>query len=329
MKNQKGFVVLIIVVLVVILVLGTGGFLIYKNYSNLTQNIGLKPLSQIKPCQTWIDFGKAGGIGCLPKGKNTAIFIKNNLDEPVAIGFDPGGLDTIQAKAQKTIRLGIEDEEILVRPMDSNGNVLTKADLDQIFYKVLSSVPVQTLTSSSASSNFEGWKTYKDNKYGLEFDYPSNWTVTLNKYLDNPNEAQMNQIEVNFTPEKENSNSEASRGYQAVVQVQDLKDLSFKNQDDLYKSQLDDFGKIGWTVFKFDFQGEKGVGVYQYTPADSNGNGGCGSSISVFHNGFLFNLPITFGDFINYGDLKKCSDTVKVSPDFKRIISTFKFTNTK
>ncbi len=101
---------------------------------------GLKLISQLEDCQAWSNYKEMGYLGCLPKGTNSQLLIKNNLDKIVKINVDyfASGvkLNSVEPKKQTILNLGNQNEEVIVKISDQNSKPLSAEELNQIFYKI-------------------------------------------------------------------------------------------------------------------------------------------------------------------------------------------------
>ena len=177
--------------------------------------------------------------------------------------------------------------------------------------------------SHKNSGQIAGWKTYKSDKYGFEFQYPPNWSVQIEKQELSGDDRFM----VNFPPNQTATDYETMKGYGVILDVGSIReDLPYKNQDEEYKYDLDMYKGLGYSTFKFDFQGEKGVADYLYYPSDATGQSGCATSIGVFHKNYIFDFPLAFGEVIAPEKMGKCLNVLPPSQEFRKVISTFKFT---
>ena len=167
-----------------------------------------------------------------------------------------------------------------------------------------------------------GWNTYTNNQYGFEFQYPPTWKVSINKYESKENiDFGVKTFEL-YPPKVDiNTPNYMGRDYYNVIQFFDTN--PFKDQEEFYKSQLQDFKDFGYTIFKFDFQNQKGVAAYTYTPPSEGLSEVCAVSIGLFHNNYLFYMPSAFGEIFAPKEFQKCNKFI--NPEFKKVFSTFKF----
>jgi hypothetical protein len=192
---------------------------------------------------------------------------------------------------------------------NSNAELSQISDLKSIITTLTFYKPSGTNADPQYNTNIADWKTYKNEKFGYEIKYPSNW-FTYDYYYNGEKHPENLYIQNFSRPEEGGFSGIGGAGCQLNVWVESEKYVSIQDWIDVRKNNFGkDLEKV--TTKEAELGGVKGLEVIFSGSFLGSGD----PAIVILNNGILYKIIEYWQDVPQ----EKCQ------PAFDKILSTFEF----